>query len=86
MFTSKVKTPYHQPEQRCCNTQNGPGTHVQDPDFPSPESWGMSKNSKLGWVRIWILLSDAAMLCSELLRCGCKKKCRRLCKCIRAHL
>lgn len=61
-------------------------THVRDPDLPSPELWGWSTNPKLGWTPIWTLLPEAAMSCSELLRCGCKKECRGLCKCVRAHL
>ena len=61
-------------------------THVRDPDLPSPESWGWSKNPKLKWAPIWTLLPEAAMSCSELLRCGCKNECRGLCKCVRAHL
>ena len=53
---------------------------VRDPDLPSPESWGWSKNPTRGWEPMWTLLPEAAVSCSELLRCGCKKGCRGLCK------
>ena len=60
--------------------------HVRAPDLPSPESWGWSKSATKGWEPLWTLLPEAAVSCSELLRCGCKKGCRGLCKCVRADL
>ena len=35
---------------------------------------------------MWTLLPEAAVSCSELLRCGCKKGCKGLCKCVIANL
>ena len=62
------------------------GGHVWGQDLPSPESWGWSKNPTRGWEPMWTLLPEAAVSCSELLRCGCKKGCRGLCKCVKANL
>lgn len=60
--------------------------HIRAPDVPSPESWGWKKNTTRGWEPLWTLLPEAAVSCSELLRCGCKKGCRGLCKCVKADL
>ena len=51
-----------------------------------PESWGWSKNPTRVWEPMWTLLPQAAVSCSDLLRCGCKKGCRGLCKCVKANL
>lgn len=60
--------------------------HIRSPDIPSPESWGWKKSPKNGWEPLWTLLPEAAISCSELLRCGCQKGCRGHCKCVRAQL
>jgi hypothetical protein len=60
--------------------------HIRAPDVPSPESWGWKKNTSGGWEPLWTLLPEAAVSCSELLRCGCKKGCMGLCKCVKADL
>ena len=44
------------------------------------------KSATKGWEPLWTLLPEAAASCSELLRCGCQKWCRGLCKCVRAAL
>ena len=86
----------HSTNQSCtaaaCKTSNILGWHVwgqaqvRDPDLPSPEFWGWSKNPTRGWEPMWTLLPEAAVSCSEVLRCGCKKGCRGLCKCVKANL
>ena len=86
-----LSTPFHQPELQCCSMQYEQHTRVamygvRDPDLPSPESWGWSKNPTRGWEPMWTLLPEAAVSCSELLKCGCKKGCRGLCKCVKANL
>ena len=58
-------------------------TPVQE--LPSPEKWGW-EHSPGGWYPKWSTLPEAAKVCSELIRCGCKKACRGLCKCTKANL
>lgn len=97
MFTCKDRSFYTIPPTRAMLLQHAKRamyqgshvwgqTHVRDPDLPSPELWGWSKNTKLEWTPIWTSLPAAEISCSELLRCSCKKECRGLCKCVRAHL
>jgi hypothetical protein len=51
---------------------------------PSPTLFGWKlEDEKL--VPIWMTLSEAAKACSELIKCNCKKECRR-CKCFKANL
>lgn len=59
---------------------------VRNPDLPSPESWGWRKTVTNEWEPLGILLPEAAVSCSELLQCGCKKGCRGHCKCVKANL
>ena len=59
---------------------------VTDPDLPSPGDWGWKKNETGGWDVQWTLLPEATHACRELLRCGCKKGCRKQCKCRKAAL
>ena len=97
MFTSKARSIDAIPPTRAALLQHArratyQGGHVwgqaqvRDPDLPSPESWGWSKNPTRGLEPMWTLLPEAAVSCSELLRCGCKKGCRGLCKCVKANL
>ena len=96
MFTSKARSIDAIPPTRAALLQHArratyQGGHVwgqaqvRDPDLPSPESWGWNKNPTRGWEPMWTLLPEAAVSCSELLRCGCKKGCRGLCKCVKAN-
>ena len=44
-----------------------------------PVVWGWKKSGK-GFVPSWSDLPDASEACHELIKCGCKKKCRGSCK------
>ena len=61
-------------------------SHICCPDVPSPDSWGWKKGATQEWEPLWTLLPEAAISCSELLRCGCVKGCRSRCKCVKANL
>jgi len=54
-------------------------------ELPSPSEWGW-KDSPHGWEPLWTTLPKASKVCNELIRCGCKKACRGLCKCTKADL
>jgi hypothetical protein len=55
------------------------------PSVPTPSEWGWEiANEKLGPV--WMTIPQAAKVCSELLKCGCKKGCMKNCKCSKAFL
>ena len=53
-------------------------TMIATPELPSPSEWG--------WKIYWTTLPEATQACRELLRCGCKKGCMGLCKCLKAGL
>uniref|UniRef100_UPI00358F6B91 uncharacterized protein n=1 Tax=Myxine glutinosa TaxID=7769 RepID=UPI00358F6B91 len=59
---------------------------VRCPVLPSPETCGWQKSATQGWQPLWTVLPEAVASCSELLRCGCQRGCRGLCKCVRAAL
>ena len=59
---------------------------VRCPFIPSPETYGWQKSATQEWQQFCTLLPEAVASCSELLKCGCKKGCRGLCKCVRAAL
>lgn len=59
---------------------------VAAPKLPSPGDWGWNKKDTGGWDVCWTTLPEAIKACHELLRCGCKKGCRRQCKCVKAAL
>ena len=88
-------TTYHHQMQPCSSTQKRAvyqGGYVwgqalvRCPFIPSPETNGWQKTTTQGWQQFWTLLPEAVASCSELLKCGCKKGCRGLCKCVRAAL
>lgn len=54
-------------------------------DLPSAAEWGWSLSSD-GWTPKWTTLPEASKACNELIRCGCKRACRGLCKCTKANL
>lgn len=58
---------------------------VPKPTLPSPSDWGWEKNEN-DWKPVWTLLPQAQQICYELIHCGCKKGCTRICKCVRASL
>lgn len=51
----------------------------------SPSAWGWEKVGH-EWRPVWTLLAQAQDTCYELIHCGCKKGCKRQCKCTRANL
>ena len=50
-----------------------------------PVVWGWKMSGK-GFVPLWSDLPDASEACRELIKCGCKKKCRGRCKCRKNEL
>ena len=56
------------------------------PVLPSPTGWGWTNNDNGEYVPKWTTLPLAAKACYELLCCGCKKGCRKNCRCKRAYL
>lgn len=56
------------------------------PELPSPSDWGWEKKNGGGWQICWTTLPEAAEVCRELIRCGCKKACTGQCKCLKAGL
>ena len=61
-------------------------TMIATPELPSPSEWGWNRNENGGWKIHWTTLPEATQACRELLRCGCKKGCMGLCKCLKAGL
>ena len=61
-------------------------TMIATPELPSPSEWGWNRNENGGWKIYWTTLPEATQACRELLRCGCKKGCMGLCKCLKAGL
>ena len=61
-------------------------TMIAIPELPSPGEWGWNRNENGGWKICWTTLHEATQVCRELLRCGCKKGCMGLCKCLKAGL
>jgi len=52
---------------------------------PSPEGWGWCDMDGT-WKPVWMTHPEAAKVCLELLKCGCKQECAGRCKCIKAYL
>uniref|UniRef100_UPI003590007E uncharacterized protein n=1 Tax=Myxine glutinosa TaxID=7769 RepID=UPI003590007E len=61
-------------------------SHVRVPEVPSPDAWGWKKSALHEWEPLWTLPPEAAMSCSELIKCHCVKGCRGQCKCVKANL
>ena len=59
---------------------------VAVPRLPSPDEWGWLPTSNGSWEVKWTELPEASHACRELLRCGCKKGCRKQCKCVKSML
>ena len=57
---------------------------ISDFEIPSPGEWGWRLEDGQ-WQPIWTTLPPAAIACTELINCNCKKSCTR-CKCSRASL
>jgi hypothetical protein len=59
--------------------------HSSCPSVPTPSKGGWEiVNEKLGPV--WMTIPQAAKVCSELLKCGCKKGYMKNCKCLKVFL
>ena len=97
IFTTKGRSMDNLPPPRAALTQHTKRTVYQGgyvwgqalvrcPFIPSPETYGWQKSATQGWQQFCTLLPEAVASCSELLKCGCKKGCRGLCKCVRAAL
>ena len=61
-------------------------TMIATPELPSAIEWRWNTNDNDGWKICRKTLSEATQTCRELLRCGCKKGCMELCKCLKAGL
>lgn len=59
---------------------------VAQQQLPSPGDWGWEKSSDDQWVPFWTSLPEAAKVCKELIKCGCRKACRPPCKCLSVSL
>ena len=59
---------------------------VTTPEIPSPSEWGWQEITGGGWEVKWTSIPEASKVCRELIRCGCKKGCRKHCKCVKAAL
>ena len=54
--------------------------------LPSSSDWRWGEADEGGWEPKWTTLKQAEKSCYELIRCGCKKGCRSLCKYANANL
>jgi len=55
------------------------------PSVPSPGDWGWVQTGGK-WSPLWMTLPQASEVCSELLKCGCKKGCTKNCRCHKAFM
>lgn len=60
-------------------------TLLPDPVLPSPTEWGWVKTEGM-FEPLWTTLLQASKSCRELISCGCKSGCRKLCRCKKAAL
>ena len=58
---------------------------IPNPTLPSPSDWGWVKQEEK-WCPLWTNLSQAAIVCKELVKCGCTKRCSENCKCRKSIL
>ena len=56
---------------------------IPSPTMPNPQNWGWTLDGGL-WRPYWTTLPGVMGSCQELVRCGCKKGCRRQCSCMKA--
>ena len=55
---------------------------IGEPEGPSPDSWGWRRvilTYDSTWTPCWTSLLEAAKSCQELLKCGSKKACTKIC-------
>ena len=62
-------------------------SHLSTQNVPAPNEWGWIDDAQCGWLPIWMTIPEAALTCSELIKCGCKSSrgCTS-CKCIKTGL
>lgn len=58
---------------------------LANPAIPSPGDWGWQL-VKDKWSPVWMTIPQASTVCTELLKCGCKKGCSGNCKCAKAFM
>ena len=56
------------------------------PALPTPTDWGWRKMEDGSYQPHWTSLPEAAKSCEELVSCGCKKGCKKRCRCKKANL
>ena len=56
------------------------------PIFPDLERWGWKKGTQGVWEPLWSTLPEASKACQELIKCGCKSRCKGGCSCVKAGL
>ena len=59
---------------------------VPEPVLPPPTDWGWHRSDDGPYTPLWTTLPEASKTCYELVSCGCKKGCRKRCKCKNASL
>ena len=59
---------------------------VPEPVLPPPTDWGSHRSDDGPYTPLWTTLPEASKTCYELVSCGCKKGCRKRCKCKNASL
>ncbi len=60
---------------------------IASPELPNPSDWGWKKKDTGGWEVNWTTLPEATKACLDLLKCGCKKECKKeRCKSAKASL
>lgn len=69
----------------CYQATNWSNALLKQRPHLDPVVWGWKKSGK-GFVPLWSDLPDASEACRELIKCGCKKKCRGRCKCRKNEL
>ncbi|KAG1672156.1 hypothetical protein GQR58_016107 [Nymphon striatum] len=60
---------------------------TETPDVPTPDKWGWKILDGYNYQPIWMTISEAAKVYTDLIKCRCKSagRCTR-CKCIRSNL
>ena len=61
------------------------GSLEADHVLPSPQLWGWQWTND-SWKPLWTTLPEAVLSLTELMRCACKTKAYKTCKCAKAHL
>ena len=56
---------------------------IPQPEIPDPAMWGWEQVDGT-YSPVWTSLPDASKICSELVKCSCKKGCRGRCSCTTA--